>query len=284
MTEGARPQSVAEAAEVVEARYGRHIAALMAYGSRVFGAARVGSAFDFWLIVKDPAEFHRDNAEFYRTRLNVRSTPEEQARLNRTGPLFYSLQDCEPEIKLAVLGEETFVALCRDEWWTVKGRMQKPLEVIRSTPAVEAAILSARREGLACGVNLVPREFDINDLLFRIVGLSYHAEIRPEFKSAKIESILEKAREALESIYLPLLDELKYVERNGSGFVDRRNETERRRARRATRYALRYSKWCRRSLDFIWRNFRSHGSPIRYIALKIVGELQKLMRRLFRSA
>jgi len=79
-------------AQKLLARYGEHAAALIAYGSRAFGQARVGSAFDFWLIVRDAEAFHRANAEFYRTRLNVPSTPEEQIRLNHAGPLFYALK------------------------------------------------------------------------------------------------------------------------------------------------------------------------------------------------
>ena len=147
------------------------------------------------------------------------STPEEQIRLNRAGPLFYALKEDGAEVKLAVLDERSLAEFCVHDWWTVKGRMQKPLRMIRSTPAVDQAILSARREALACALNLAPREFTIEELLREIVGLSYRAEVRPENKSAKVRSILEAGRAELERIYLPLLAELPYVEPRGDGLA-----------------------------------------------------------------
>jgi hypothetical protein len=277
------PPSVESAARCLKQRYGKHIAALMAYGSQVFGGARRGSAYDFWLIVKDPAAFHQDNAEFYRTGLNLKSTPEEQTTLNRVGPLFYALECGDMQIKIGVLGEAELAQLCRDEWWTVKGRMQKPLRMISSTPAVDEALLAARREGLICGLNLAPREFTLDELLTQIVSLSYRAEVRPEAKSAKIAAILEGSGEQLEGIYRPLLQELPYVEERGNTFADHRTEIERHRARTATLHALKRSKWCRQSRSFIWRNFRSHRSPISYLIRKIIGEFEKLCKRLFRK-
>ena len=280
MTSRSSPTNVEKAAACLLEHFGPHVAALIGYGSRVFGQARAASSYDFWLIVRDPAAFHRGNAEFYRTRLNIRSTPEEQTALNETGPLFYSLEEAGLDIKLAVLGEATLLRLCRDEWWTVKGRLQKPLLILRSTPTVDAAILSARRDGLACALNLVPREFTLEELLREVVGLSYRAEVRPEHKRAKIRSILKAGREELEKIYAPLLAELEYVEPRGAQrYLDTRDPEARRRARRATLRALRRSKWSRKSLGFIWRNYKSHGAPFRYISLKVLGEIEKVIRR-----
>ena len=265
------------------ARYGAHAAALLAYGSRVFGQPRKGSAYDFWLIVKDVEAFHYSNAEFYRTQLNVKSTPAEQIALNRTGPLFYSLVEEGITIKLAVLGEADFARLCRDGWWTVKGRMQKPMFVIRSTAAVDAAILAARREGVACGVNLVPRRFDIDVLVHEIVSLSYRAEIRPELKGAKIRSIVSAAGAELEAIYRSLVAELPYVAVREGGYEDLRTDVERARARAGTLGALRRSKWSELSLRYLQRNSRSHASPIRYVVMKVVGEFEKVFKRVFRK-
>jgi len=263
------------------ARYGSHAAALLAYGSRVCGQPRKGSAYDFWLIVKDVEEFHYSNAEFYRTQLNVKSTPEEQIALNRTGPLFYSLDEEGMAIKVAVLGEADFARLCRDGWWTVKGRMQKPIFAIRSTAVVDAAILAARREGVACGVNLAPRRFDIEMLAHEIVSLSYRAEIRPELKGAKIRSIVSAAGPELAAIYRPLVAELPYVADREGEYEDMRSDAERAWARAGTLGALRRSKWSELSLEYIRRNFRSHGSPIRYVAMKVAGEFEKAFKRVF---
>ena len=273
--------SVLEAARCLQERYGPYLAALMAYGSRVFGQARSGSAYDFWVIVNDLEAFHRANAEFYRTQLNHASTPEEQIALNRAGPNFYAFAEGGFSIKIAVLGQADFVALCRDDWWTVKGRMQKPLGVIQSTPEVDAALLAARREALACGLNLVPKTFTMEALLTAIVSLSYRAEIRPEAKQAKIRSIIEAAREQLTALYEPLLAEVDSVTRAGDAYRDNRSDDERRLGRKETLRALRRSKWCARSWKYIWRNYRSHGSPLRYIGMKVVGEFEKAFKRLF---
>lgn len=271
---------VESAAERVTARYGEHAAALLAYGSRVFGLARSGSAYDFWLIVKDSVTFHEANAEFYRTQLNVKSTPAEQIALNQTGPLFYSLLEGGMTIKLAVLGEADFARLCRCAWWTVKGRMQKPLLALRSTPVVDAAILAARREAAACGVNLAERVFGMEQLLYQVVSLSYRAEIRPEAKGAKIRSIINSGRAELEAIYRPLLAELPYVSKREDGFEDLREDIERARARRGTLHALKQSKWSAQSRRYILRNYRSHGSPIHYVGMKIAGEFEKALKRI----
>jgi hypothetical protein len=273
------PVTIDSVAEMLLARYGEHVAALIAYGSRVYGQARIGSAFDFWLIVRDAEAFHRFNAEFYRTQLNIPSTAEEQIRLNRAGPLFYALKEEGFQVKLGVLDERSFADFCVDEWWTVKGRMQKPMRVFRSTPVVEQAILAARREALAAGLNLVPPDFTLDRLLREIVGLSYRAEFRPENKAAKVRSIIEAGRAELKQIYLPLLLERTYVARREDGFADLRPSDERARARKETLRALRRSKWCRRSLRFVWRNYRSYANPLRYILLKMFGEVEKTFKR-----
>lgn len=282
---GATPReatTIEEAAQYLLDRFGPHVAALMAYGSRVFGQARAGSAYDFWLIYRDPVAFHHANEEFYRTHLNVPSTPAQQIALNRDGPLYYSLHERGIAMKIAVLDEENFAALCRSDWWTVKGRMQKPMRVIRTSPIVEAAILSARREGIACALNLVPREFTLEQALRELISLSYRAEVRPESKHAKVQSILQSGRAALEEVYRPLLAELPYVEARGEDrFVDRRGDEERARAAKATLLALHRSKFSKRSVKFIWRNFCSHGAPLRYLFMKIAGEIQKAYRRRF---
>ena len=279
MTPDPLPATVETTGEYLLQRFGGHLAALMAYGSRVCGEARSGSAFDFWLIVRDAERFHHDNAEFYRTQLNIPSTPEEQIALNRAGPLFYALNWRGGEIKCAVVAEKTFALLCRNAWWTVKGRMQKPLRVMRSTPTVDEAILDARREGLRCALSLVPSEFTLDELLHELVGLSYRAEVRPEHKRAKVRSILQTGRIELEKIYVPLLAELPFVERKDGRYFDRRAPEERKEARKTTLRALRRSKWSRRSLKYLWRNFRSHRAPIRYLLQKIFGEFQKAFRR-----
>ena len=277
-----REPTINDVAQRVLDRFGPHVAALLAYGSRVFGQARIGSAFDFWVIVRDGQAFHRANAEFYRTRLHEPSTPERQIALNRSGPLFYTYTDGGVEIKIAVIEERVFVRLCRYPWYTVKGRMQKPMLVMRSSPAVDAALLGARREGLLHGLSLAPPDFTMDELLYQICSLSYRAEIRPERKGAKIRSILRAGGAQLDAMYRPLLAELPFVQSRGDRFIDTRTPEERERARAATLRLLRRSKWSRRSRRFILRNYNSHPNPIKYILMKIVGEVQKPFAMLFK--
>lgn len=274
--------TVEEAARRLLARFDPHVAALMAYGSRVIGQARTGSEFDFWLIVRDAEEFHRANAEFYRTQLNIASTAEKQVALNRSGPLFYSIRDGEYRIKVGVLDEENLARLCRSEWWTVKGRMQKPMRPIRMSPKVEEAVGAARREGAEHALNLVPARFTLEQFLTELVSLSYRAEVRPEHKTAKIRSIVETGYAELAKIYEPILAQSPGVRREGDIYVDSRGETARRRARKDTLRALRRSKWSGASLRFVWRNYRSHRTPIRYVVMKVYGEAEKTCRRWFR--
>ncbi len=279
--EAATALTVEEVARRLLARFDPHAVALMAYGSRVCGQVRTGSEYDFWLIVRDAEAFHRANAEFYRTQLNIASTPEKQIALNRAGPLFYAIRDGDCRMKVAVLAEEDFARLCRSAWWTVKGRMQKPMRALRMSPKVEEAILAARREGLLCALSLTPARFTMEELLTELAGLSYRAEVRPENKSAKIRSIVETGRAGLAAIYAPLLAELPFVRRDGDCYLDSRDPRERRRARAATRRALRRSKWSGQSLRFVWRNYRSHRTPVRYLLLKLYGEVEKTCRRWF---
>ena len=99
MTSNRPPDTVETAAQYLLDHFSVHVVALMAYGSRVCGHARKGSAFDFWLIVDNIEKFHHDNREFYRSEINVPSTPEKQIALNRSGPNFYALKPDGVEIK-----------------------------------------------------------------------------------------------------------------------------------------------------------------------------------------
>ena len=279
MTLREEPDPVTAAADYLLDRFGRHIVALMAYGSRVFGRPRRDSAYDFWVVVDDVEAFHRDNADFYRTELNVPSTPDEQIALNRAGPNFYAIEEDGFSIKAAVIGVKEFCDLCRGAWWTVKGRMQKPMCVFRTCPPVEQAVGDARAEGLECALSLVPREFTLDRFLRELCGLSYRAEIRPEHKASKVQSILDAAAAELEDIYTPLLEAHPDVEQRGDIYVDTRDDDMRKRLRKATLKSLRRSKWSKRSFKYLWRNFRTHRAPLRYVWQKAAGEVEKAVKR-----
>jgi len=264
--------------EIIVEKYGDCIAGLIKYGSLVFGEPRRGSVHDFWVIVRDPGEFHFRNAAFYRTHLQRPSTPQEQIDLNRGGPNFYSLQERGVRMKLAVIGERDFVRLCRAPTMVVKGRMQKPVRVIRSTDAIERAIRDAREDGMKDAVNLLPRRFALEDFLPVLASLSYRAEIRPERKQAKIRSIIGAGRQEFERIYRPLLAACPCLHRERRWYVDVRDREERERGRGRTLARIRRCKWSPGQFRYIYRNYRSYRTPLRYIWEKIWGEVEKWRR------
>jgi hypothetical protein len=157
--------------------------------------------------------------------------------------------------------------------------MQKPMRVFRSCPQVSDAVADARAEGLECALSLVPREFTLDQFLRELCGLSYRAEIRPEHKAAKIQSILDAASAELEKIYAPLLEAHPAVERRGGLYEDARDDETRKRLRKAVLKSLRRSKWSKRSFKYLWRNFRTHRAPLRYVWRKTAGEVAKAVKR-----
>jgi len=265
-------------------RYGDNLVGLIAYGSRVFGKPRPGSIKDYWVIYRDYEDFHSRNEEFYRTCLNIKSTVQRQIEANKKGPNFYALKDEDAgiHIKIAVIQEDDFLRFCTIDRMVVKGRMQKPLKIIRSTEKIERGIAAARREGAAMGINLVKSEFSFSDFLFAVMKLSYLAELRPENTARKVWSIINKGRAELEKIYRPLLEELSFVEKAaGDRFRDTRPPGERKKARRETLAALRRMKWSRHTFAMILRNYSTYRMPFKYLLAKVGGEISTLFLSLF---
>ena len=259
--------------------FGEHLVGLIQYGSTVFGETRTGSVHDFWLVVMDAARFHTSPAMRAVHRANHDDSIHEHIALNAWGPNFYAIEHRGLRMKVAVIALDTFVRLCQAPIYVVKGRMQKPLRILRTCPAIEAGILAARRDGVAEAINLLPREFTFEEFLHTVVGLSYQAEIRPEFKRKKIASIVATGRDHLEAIYRPLLVERPEIELVGNIYRDRRSEAQKQRARRHTCQHIRRTKWSRASLRIIWKNYRTHADPLHYMYLKVRGEFEKLLRR-----
>ena len=260
-------------------RYGANAVGLIKYGSMAFGQPHRKSVHDFWIIVRDLRAFHESNADFYRTELNHPSTSEEQVRRNRFAPNFYFFRDDDVAIKAAVLSEADFARLCRSKMMFVKGRMQKPLRMIRTTPVIDAAIRDAREEGARQAVNLCASRFTLREFLYQLCSLSYRAEIRPERKRAKIQSIIDSGGRRLRDMYAALLVGMEGLRRDGRSYVSLRSAEERKMLRKRTLGYLRRCKWSMDTLRLIWRNYRTHSSPLRYIWDKLVGEAEKAGRR-----
>ncbi|MFH1707364.1 MAG: hypothetical protein ABIF71_05540 [Planctomycetota bacterium] len=267
-------------------RYGDDLVGLIAYGSMVFGRPRAGSLRDYWVIYRDYQAFHGRNLAFYQACLNRPSTVAEQIALNREGPNFYSLDDpgASIRIKIAAIQEDDFVRLCAGAaTMVVKGRMQKPLRIIRATPRIREGMAAARAEGARDGVDMLrdPR-FTMDAFLLAVMGLSYQAEIRIEDVARKLHSIIDKGRPQIEEIYGPLLAGLPHVRVEGDGrFTDTRPPAMRRRARGAVIRRFRRMKWNPAHLRYIWRNYCSYKRPVRYLWDKFRGEVAKVFRSWF---
>lgn len=261
-------------------RFDEHLVGLIQYGSTVFGQPRRGSVRDFWVIVRDAAAFHHSRAMHAIHRANGHESVAVQIRWNMIGPSFYAIEGNGLHMKIAVIGLDTFTRLCRSETYLVKGRMQKPLHILRTCPEIDAAIRDARSEAAAEALDLVPRRFTLGRYLYCVLSLSYRAEIRPEMKKQKINSILAAGRRQVEEIYRPMLEALPIIVKlDGGRYLDRRHPIARRRAKRTTKRRLLRIKYSRRNLYTIWKNYSTHARPIRYIYLKIRGEAEKLLRR-----
>ena len=260
------------------AKYGDNVAGLIGYGSMVYGRTRKRSVYDCWIIVKDLRAFHERNQDLYGRVLNKPSSVEEQIRLNQRWINFYAVTENGIDMKWAVVSEEDFVRFCHDKWMFVKGRMQKPLKVFRSTPAIDAAILAVRREATRQAVDLLGSSFTFDEFLRTAISLSYRADIRPEPMEAKVSSIIEAAGEVLPGIYKPLLQELVFVEEHEGLYQDTRPQAEQDKARRRTRWYLWKARFHLGYRKVLWRNYRTYKHPLRYVFYKVSDAMAKRLK------
>ena len=260
-------------------RYGDNVVGLLKYGSMAFGSPHRRSVHDFWIIVRNLRAFHTLNRDFYATRLNHSSSVEKQIAANRFAPNFYFFHENGVAIKAAALSEHDFGRLCHSRMMFVKGRMQKPLRIIRTTSAINAAIRDARREGALYAVSLCPDRFTIDEFLYQLCSLSYRAEIRPEHKRAKILSIMAAGSDMFRDMYRGILAGIEHVEVRDGAYFDTRPADVRKIERKRTLGYLRRCKWSLNTLRLIWRNYRTHSAPIRYIWHKALGEFEKALKR-----
>jgi len=250
---------------------------LIHYGSTAFGEPRRRSMRDFWVIVDDLVAFHR---RFTPAHDAVRWTSAaERLRLNLDWPCFFAVERDGLRLKMAVVSEQAFCRLCRAPGFYVKGRMQKPIRILRASSAVRRAVEDARRDGVRWALDLLPSSFTFDEFLRVLLGLSYRSEIRPELTGRKVRSIIESGREELTRVYVPLLREHGNVLERHGRYRDTRPPAAKRRARRRALRALRRMKWSRETLRNLYRNHRTHPRPLRYVLHKILGEVEKVRRR-----
>lgn len=259
-------------------KYGDNIVGLIGYGSMLYKRTRKGSVYDLWIILKDTAAFHAQNAELYQYALNKPSSAAEQTRLNRGWINYYRVTENEIDMKWAVVAEEDFLRLCRDDWMFVKGRMQKPLKVFRSTEAIDQVISGARREATRQAVDLMKSPFRLDDFLRTAMSLSYMADIRPECVPLKVAGMIESGGEMLAEIYEPLLQEMEYLDESDGLYRDTRDAGTRRKAWARTRWYLWKGKFNPKYAKALWRNYHTYKHPLRYVFHKIVAETKRKLK------
>lgn len=265
--------------EFLLTKYGDNVVGLIGYGSMLYKRTRKSSVYDCWIILKDAALFHQQNADIYQHCLNKPSTVAEQIRLNQGWINYYAVTQNDIPMKWAVVSERDFLMLCADKWMFVKGRMQKPLKVFRSTPAIDKAIAEARREAARQAVDLVKSPFQFDDFLRVAMSLSYMGDIRPECVPLKVSGMIESGGQMLHEIYEPLLEELDYVEESNGLFRDTRDEGIQRRAWMKTRWYLWTCKFDPKYCKALWRNYHTYKHPLRYVFRKIVDETKRKLNR-----
>ena len=257
------------------AKHGDNVAGLIGYGSMLYKRTRKRSVHDCWIILRDTAPFHEQNAELYQHILNKPSNPAEQARINRGWINYYRVTENGIEMKWAVVAEKDFLRLCNDPWMFVKGRMQKPLKMFRSTEAIDRAIAGARRQATVEAVNLLDSPFQFDNFLRVAMALSYMADIRPECVPLKVGGMIESGGEMLREIYEPLLEELDYVELSDGTYRDTRSKKARRAAWWRTRLHLWTGKFNPKYAKALWHNYHTYKQPLRYVFHKILDETKR---------
>ncbi len=102
----------------------------------------------------------------------------------------------------------------------VKGKFQKPIEIIYCNGdigEINDAIDTAREEAVSLSVNLLKRDFTFDELLRKIVELSYLADFRPE-SPKKIDEIYQCSFIKLKEIYTPIVE--KFIQAKSIEKID----------------------------------------------------------------
>lgn len=207
-------------AEHYASRY-ESIAAVIAYGSRVHGKPTSDSHYDCWLVVRDYKEFYSSNMKDRRNLFATLFNPFDEARahtfLNRINPNFYQERLDGVKVKYGVVSVDDFLRLCKpDARMYVKGRMQKPVRVIYCERGVRGlidfAVRMARKDAVRKAAALLDDGFSLDELIKKVIGMSYMADIRPENPN-KIDDIFETGADELREVYSKMLLEAPYHEK-----------------------------------------------------------------------
>ncbi len=124
--------------------------------------------------------------------------------------------------KYAVMSLSDFIYTCKKskKMLAVKGKFQKPVEIIYCDGDVEEindAINTAREEAVSLSLNLLKKDFTFDELLRKVVELSYLADFRPE-SPKKIDEIYQCSFLKLKEIYTPIVE--KFTEAKIIGKID----------------------------------------------------------------
>lgn len=197
-----------ETARTLFFRLGRHVKALIAYGSWVYGTNKPDSMRDFLVLVDEPGEFYRENQWVINTvRFSLR-TAWAQAMVNSLGPNFYFLD--KGKVKIGVIPEQQLEESADSIGNYLGFRLTKPL-IVFEVPGGEAymsnikqAIGLARIMNLHRTLRLMPAVFTLDCFALKYAGVSYQADVRFE-DPRKIATTYKANKEQIDAMCLGYL-------------------------------------------------------------------------------
>lgn len=218
----------------------------MQYGSQVGGDAGKRSMHDVMVIVEDIEEFHKLNMLLRPFDYGLPHSVKWHTLLNRFGFNFYHshFKDGADDLslKLAVISKGDFIRGCSGALsdgekrkrgafgMYVAGRVQKaalaPLaKRDADAPMIEAAINTARVDGVWYALGFLNKKFTYNDLVRAYVSLSYWADVRVE-KRGKIETLIKNNEKDYKEMLEPIIQgfikqRLIKIEQEGFGWYER---------------------------------------------------------------
>ncbi|ETV76825.1 hypothetical protein H257_09272 [Aphanomyces astaci] len=197
----------------------------MGYGSAVFqqsGHNDSTSMIDLVLAVEDPLAWHTEQLQRH---------PEHYSGIKHLGPeaivyvqenfgagcYYNTLVPVPGSSQLMKYGVVKTSTLCHEltEWSTLylSGRMHKPVNIITSTPAIDAAASTNLTNALHLAILGLPETFTEEQLFMKIAGISYWGDFRMVFgeNPKKVRNIVHGSLDKFKQLYQPQIDTSPFV-------------------------------------------------------------------------
>lgn len=202
----------------------------MGYGSGVFAQEGYSTEdkpmIDLVLGLKSTANFHtqnlNNNSEDYSLLTKIFG-PKLADYLQKMGVGIYYNPYVDFEGQSIKYGVISLEDLKKDllEWTHlyVAGRLQKPVEILQTTPEIKKAIEINLQQALTTSLLLLPENFTEKELFMTIAGLSYQGDSRMKYgeNKQKVRNIIEKNEKGFHDLYTPAIE-------NSTAHVTRLND------------------------------------------------------------